>query len=216
MFNNDDPETNGEKWFYETIKDEISVIFDVGCRTDTLFYDFKGEVHFFDPVVDFITQLKKNYIFKNSSSFFNTVGLGNDSIETYYYPRYQSFCNRLESCKVDDSPNKIKLQIIKAEDYINTNNVKNVDFLKIDTEGYELEVLKGFENYLQNIKYIQFEYGGTYLDKNIKLIDVIDCLRKQGFCFFYYLSNNNLIPINNYSDHYNYCNIVCMKVQWNS
>lgn len=59
MFNNDDPETNGEKWFYETIKDEISVIFDVGCRTDTLFYDFKGEVHFFDPVVDFITQLKK-------------------------------------------------------------------------------------------------------------------------------------------------------------
>ena len=63
---------------------------------------------------------------------------------------------------------------------IEFNNIKNIDFLKIDTEGYELNVLKGFEDFLENIKIVQFEYGGTFLDNNTKLIDVINYLKEKG------------------------------------
>ena len=59
MFNNDNPETNGEKKFYNYIKNDIKLIFDVGCRTDTEFLNFNGEVHYFDPVKEFIDNLSK-------------------------------------------------------------------------------------------------------------------------------------------------------------
>lgn len=150
MFNICDSKTNGEEKFYNLIKDYIKNIFDVGCRSDSEFINFNGEVHYFDQVNEFIEKLKKNNI-KNSKSFFNNFGLGKENKEIYYYPRYQSFYNRINSCTVSDEKNKILLEIKKGEDYILNNNIINIDFLKIDTEGYEYDVLLGFENYLENI-----------------------------------------------------------------
>jgi hypothetical protein len=99
----------------------------------------------------------------------------------------------------------------KGKDYIINNNIKNIDFLKIDTEGYELKVLEGFEDYLSNIKIIQFEYGGTFLDNNTKLFDIIYYLEKYGFHKFSYLTNYGLVALTDFNDHYQYCNIVCVN-----
>ena len=41
-------------------RDKIDCIFDVGCRADSVFVNFTGEVHYFDPVSEFIEELKKN------------------------------------------------------------------------------------------------------------------------------------------------------------
>jgi len=54
-------------------------------------------------------------------------------------------------------------------------------FKKIDTKGYELQVLEGFQDFLKNIKIILFEYGGTNIDNNIKLLDIITYLELNGF-----------------------------------
>jgi len=54
MFNNCDPEKNGEYKFFMDIKDKINVIFDVGCRSDSMYINFTGEVHYFEPVNEFI------------------------------------------------------------------------------------------------------------------------------------------------------------------
>ena len=209
MFNDCNSKTNGEEKFFIEIKDKIQVIFDVGCRSDTEFINFSGEVHYFDPVQDFIEELKKIKNI-NKSSYFNTFGLGDENKELYYYPRYQSFYDRINSCHVSDNSNKILLNIKKGYDYIIKNHIKSIDFLKIDTEGYELNVLKGFEDFLPNIKIIQFEYGGTFLDNNTKLIDVKEYLETKGFYKFSYLTNNGPKIITDFSDHYQYCNIVCV------
>jgi len=210
MFNNCHSSTNGENRFFMNIKDKINVIFDVGCRSDTEFIHFTGEVHYFDPVNDFIEQLKKqNNI--NKSSYFNNFGLGHEESELYYYPKYQSFYDRVNSCHVSDDANKIVLKIKKAADYIRDNNIKSIDFLKIDTEGYELNVLQGFEDTLENVKIVQFEYGGTYLDNNRKLIDVIRYLEEKGFYKFSYLTSYGTELIKDFNDHYQYCNIVCIN-----
>lgn len=209
MFNNSDSDTNGESKFFRNIKDNINIIFDVGCRSDSEFIYFSGDVHYFDPVNEFIENLKNNNIM-NKNSYFNNFGLGEKNDQIYYYPRYQSFYNRVNSCLVSDDVNKILLQIKKGKDYMISNNIKNIDFLKIDTEGFELNVLQGFEDLLENIKIIQFEYGGTYLDNNTKLIDVINYLEKNGFYKFSYLTEYGTEIITDFSDHYQYCNIVCI------
>jgi FkbM family methyltransferase len=210
MFNNYDSKTNGEYKFFMDIKDNIKVIFDVGCRTDSEFIHFSGEVHYFDPVNDFIEQIKKQSNL-NVISFFNNFGLGEENKQIYYYPKYESFYDRINSCYVSDDSNKILLQIKKGKDYVIENNIKNIDFLKIDTEGYELNVLQGFEDFLENVKIIQFEYGGTFLDNNKKLVDVINYLEKKGFHKFSYLTNSGTTIITDFTDHYQYCNIVCIN-----
>jgi FkbM family methyltransferase len=210
MFNNCDPKTNGEEKFFMNIKNNIDLIFDVGCRSDSEFIHFTGEVHYFDPMNEFIEQLKTQPNL-NRNSFFNNFGLGNENSQLYYYPRYQSFYDRITSCHFSDDSNKILLNIKKGKDYITNNNITKIDFLKIDTEGFELNVLQGFGDFLENIKIIQFEYGGTFLDSKKKLIDVIECLQQNGFYKFSYLTNYGTELITNYDDHYQYCNIVCVN-----
>lgn len=210
MFNNCNSRTNGELNFYLSIKDKINVIFDVGCRQDSEFTKFNGEVHYFDPVHEFIENLKKQPNL-NNKSYFNNFGLGKENNQLYYYPRYQSFYDRINSCHFSDEDNKVLLNIKKGKDYIVDNNIQNIDFLKIDTEGYELNVLEGFENYLENVKIMQFEYGGTFLDNNTKLIDVVKFLEDKGFYKFSYLKNNGVQLITDFNDHYQYCNIVCIN-----
>jgi FkbM family methyltransferase len=210
MFGNSDSKTNGEYKFFMDIKDNINCIFDVGCRSDTDFINFIGEVHYFDPVESFVEELKKQKNI-NKKSYFNNFGLGNENKELYYYPRYQSFYDRINSCTFSDDSNKILLHIKKGKDYVIDNDIQSIDFLKIDTEGYELEVLQGFEDYLQNVKLIQFEYGGTFLDNNKKLIDVINYLEEKGFYKFSYLTSYGTEIIRDFTDHYQYCNIVCIN-----
>ena len=161
--------------------------------------------------MDEFIQTLKEQVNTNKYAYFNNFGLGNENTSLYYYPKYQSFYNRINSCRVNDDANKRLLFIKKGNEYMIEKNVKNIDFLKIDTEGFELKVLQGFENLIENIQIIQFEYGGTFLDNNTKLIDVIHYLEQHGFYKFSYLTSSGTELITNFDDHYQYCNIVCIN-----
>ena len=137
--------------------------------------------------------------------------MGNDECELAYYPKYQSFYDRIQSCRASDAANAIILKIIRADKYIEDNNIDSIDFVKIDTEGYEFEVIKGFSHHLKNVNIIQFEYGGTFLDNNVKLAEVIAYLKDYGFRRFSYLTKTGLHAIEDMTDHYQYCNIVCFN-----
>ena len=209
MFNNCDSNTNGERLFYNKIKPYIDVIFDVGCRNDSEFTSFNGIVHYFDPVSEFIQQLKQQPN-TNSSCHFNSFGLGKVKSTSYYYPRYQSFYNRTTSCEVCDDSNKQSLEIRTGKEYTEEHNIEMIDFLKIDTEGFELQVIQGFGDLIEKIKIIQFEYGGTFLDNHITLAEVVHYLEEKGFSNFSYLTGEGQVPLTDLIDHYQYCNIVCI------
>jgi FkbM family methyltransferase len=214
MFNNTNPETNGERAFYECIKDRLEVVFDVGCRYDSCFTEFPGDVHYFEPVPEYIEQLKQTTAMVNNNrrSYFNAFGLGNENKTLDYYPKWQSFYDRSKTlCEYSFANATKTLLIRKATDYIDEHTIPRVDLLKIDTEGYEFEVIKGFGDYLKNVQWIQFEYGGTYLDSCVKLMEVVAYLRNAGFDDFSYLTPNGTAPIQDFTDHYQYCNIVCVN-----
>jgi FkbM family methyltransferase len=75
-------------------------------------------------------------------------------------------------------PTQISVPVSTIDEYSRAAGVPRIDFLKIDTEGNELAVLKGAGGMLRSnaIECIQFEYGGTYLDAGITLAQVFDYL----------------------------------------
>ena len=60
------------------------------------------------------------------------------------------------------------------------NKIKNIDILKIDTEGYELNILKGIsKDHFNKIKYIYFEHHyDLMIQKNYTYRDIFNLLKK--------------------------------------
>jgi FkbM family methyltransferase len=71
---------------------------------------------------------------------------------------------RLDHFSIDfDCSETVK--VIKFHDYwISDLNKSTIDIVKIDIEGYELSALRGFEDAINSIKVIQFEFGGCNID----------------------------------------------------
>jgi FkbM family methyltransferase len=59
---------------------------------------------------------------------------------------------------------KVKIETIDS--FCKRNKIENIDLLKMDVEGNELNILKGAKEMLKNrkIKKIQFEFGGCNID----------------------------------------------------
>jgi len=202
-----------EKQFIDYIKQkEIKdmVIVDVGSNVGA-YIDYIEEqipdikkVYVFEPIKSCYDKIKRN----EKRHIFN-VGLGSKKGKEIFYEcigseTHSSFVNR------EWLYSKTEYNISKKEIFIDTldNFVdEKIDLLKIDVEGFELEVLKGSIEKIRNKKiyYIQFEYGGCFKDNNVKLNDVINFLKNYGYKV-YSLDDNKFKLINNYVDDYKWVN----------
>jgi len=140
--------------FYQSIIHKLNVVFDVGCRDDNVFDELKPgiEVHLFDPV-------QRNSLIEKISGkpkiHFNNIGLGDQKTSSVFHPAYGSILLR-DDPKCTDH-HEITINIDTVENYCRDKNITRIDLLKIDTEGYDLNVIKGCGDMIRNIKYIQFE-----------------------------------------------------------
>ena len=91
---------------------------------------------------------------------------------------------------------KKKIKINKIDNYFNSMNIKSIDLLKIDVEGYELEVLKGATKNISKIKYIivEFTRNNAFQNYNSKLIS--NFLIKNKFK----LEKKIIFPLLNFED----------------
>ena len=77
---------------------------------------------------------------------------------------------------------KIPIKIITLDSFINEKKIDKIDLLKIDTEGYELNILKGCRKNLSKIQLIYFEHHyDDMIIKNYKFSDINNFLIKFGF-----------------------------------
>ena len=163
--------------FYRSILDELHVVFDVGCRDDNVFDELRPgiEVHLFDPV-------QRDGLIKKIAGkpnvHFNNIGLGNVKVTTTFHPAYGSTLLRDDEPKCTDHT-EITINIDTVKNYCREKNISHIDLLKIDTEGYDFNVIKGCGDMIKNIRYIQFEDWTDELTKEIieylpkhKLIDL--------------------------------------------
>ena len=92
------------------------------------------------------------------------------------------FNNLAEFCQVKDQK---RIKTVRLDDVA---NLGRVDFLKIDVQGAELDILKNARKTLQNVSIVQTEVEMVPLYKHQPLFSDIDQeLRQQGFQFFRFL-----------------------------
>ncbi|MBK8024283.1 MAG: FkbM family methyltransferase [Chloroflexi bacterium] len=60
----------------------------------------------------------------------------------------------------------MQVKVDTLDDYCARNAVESIDYLKIDVEGYEMEVMLGAESLLSSgqIGLIHFEYGDQWMN----------------------------------------------------
>ena len=196
--------TIGEIEFYNLVQDECNMIFDVGCREDIHYIEMSKNdknkaFHLFEPNLAFYIkcQDKLRNINNYNQIILNNFGLGNKTDELEYYEDSQSFIKR--HVHFQSKSNPVIFKIKRFTEYINENSINEIDFLKIDTEGCEPDILLDNIDFINNhVKYIQFEYASTWLDRNddINLSNIIDIF--GGKFDFYFLYNEDH-PLSKYN-----------------
>jgi len=99
--------------------------------------------------------------------------------ESKYFKRKFNLLNLFNKGKIYQTF-QIKIQSLK--EYIESNNMITIDFLKIDTEGYEYEILLGLEDRIKLVKVIMFEHHyDNMIKKNYTFTNINDLLVKNNF-----------------------------------
>ena len=152
------------------------IIFDVGANIGQSLYQFKkyikniDQYHMFEPNILLKNQLLKNidkYKIKHALHKVNFSALGKSTKKNipffvnefstmssfYEIPRQSKyFINKVKLNSYKKSQKKISVNQIKLDDYVKNENINLIDILKIDTQGYDIEVLKGAKNTLKTNK----------------------------------------------------------------
>ena len=78
------------------------------------------------------------------------------------------------------------VQIQRGADFCQANGIKRISYLKIDTEGHDLDVLRGFTGMFKRIDFVQVEAGMNPHNKtHVPYAQLSDFLTRRGFCLFY-------------------------------
>jgi len=192
------------------------IIIDVGAtgfpsENDAYNGAIEQEIYLFEPLPIFYSKLIDKYgKFKNFHIF--ELALSNEKGVKNFYVTKKNNCSSL----LEPNPeNKIisSREDLKSFDIIQVQtdtlfnvlgHLEKVDFLKLDTQGSEYEVLEGAGNLLKKVKQIKCEvefsqwYKGQKLAKDVKLF-----LENNGFTLYkerkstnhsdYYFINNKFI-----------------------
>lgn len=180
---------SGEHGLMEKLKGfDIKTIFDVGSNMGewtrmvlTKMPDVK--IHAFEPIPE-VYQRYVNMLHPDERLMPNPFGLSKeceirDLLFDHENDRLTTPCMELNR----EKPEVRTVFMIDGDNYCKSRGVETIDFLKIDTEGHEYQVLLGLKDMLekQRIKIIQFEYGyANVLTKDL-LIDFYKLLSPLGY-----------------------------------
>ncbi|WP_370089239.1 FkbM family methyltransferase [Ekhidna sp.] len=167
------------------------VIFDVGSNDGDYASHLVNEIgshhklHFFEPSPEAFSALTKrlksvdvdkvrlnNFGLSSEAKiaplYFDQKGTGWASIHKISHPHL--------GVNLDQSE---EIQLKTLDKYCQENGVEEIDFLKMDVEGHEKEVLLGAKEMIEagKIKCIQFEFGIAHLISKVFLREFFDILR---------------------------------------
>lgn len=167
----------------------VRVVFDVGARDDVDYLILKPniELHAFEPSNEWFADLKRN-VGETKNVYLNNFALGNEEGIFKYNVGGQSI-----GAKIDDpgipTPDEIRVEVRRLDNYIKEHNIKQIDFLKMDVEGYEPQVIEGLGEMIKICRYIQYEQG-----KNSSKTDFERLLPEDEFTL-YYIGYRNVLGV---------------------
>ena len=201
------------------------IIFDVGSNYGSSIVDFKkiwpnSKIHAFEPQLE----LKENLLEvsrRYENVIINMKAAGDKTQIASFYTHEQlsaqagfnqinfeskdsinlSKFNEIELNEYKNSNNiHRQVEVIKMSEYVNENQINEIDLLKIDTQGFEPEVLKGFESKLSTVKVVLCELMFyDFYDRSLSFSDIEKFLLPFGFKL-YDISHISKNPMNGRTD----------------
>ena len=192
--------------FYLTLRlpgFNAKVIYDIGANkglwtSKCLEFFPNSNYYLFEPQINLANDIRSKFNNNKNIQVF-PFGVGNKNEEILF-----TLADRDDSCSfaIEESKarelgfKQIKSRIVSLDSFIKENNLKNPDLLKIDAEGFDLEVLEGAVSTIQNhVEIVLIEVG--IMNKHIKndALTVMNKMNDLGFRLFEITDLNR--PFNN-------------------
>lgn len=150
-----------------------STILDIGANVGhhSLFFSkFGKKVHSFEPFSEVSARLEQKIADNGLKNVhLHKIALGEkDEVKEFFASDSNntgtgSFVNR------QTSREPVKLSIFNGDSYLERNNITDIGFIKIDVEGFEIEVLKGLKQTINKYQpIIFFEWSCTDSNNEFK------------------------------------------------
>jgi FkbM family methyltransferase len=146
-------------------KNEVSIIFEVGARDglDSIslsnFYD-KSTVYAFECNPFSIETCIEN-LQNRTNIVFNPYGLGDEITKKSFFPYIannkgaSSFFKRVDFSETQTEVKEVQLDTIY--NFCSNNTIDHIDILCMDTQGFELNILKGCKEFIKKVRYVILE-----------------------------------------------------------
>ena len=170
----------------------LRTIFDVGAnvgQTATAFARAFPEagIRSFEPFTATFALLRQNTA-RFPNVFCEQLALGSEAGGVSVPLQTSSVNNSIRACPGSpEGGDEETIGVDTLDGYCSTRGVDEIDYLKIDTEGHDLEVLKGARNLLKDhrIGFVQVEAAMTRANcKHVAFAEFDDYLWNFGFVLF--------------------------------
>lgn len=184
----------GKNFYAEFIKRD-NLVFDVGANYGNrveIFVALGAKVVAVEPQQKCVKFLKNKY---GNSIFIENVGLGSKNEKKLFYEADNSVFSTFSNTYIQKvEKTRHKTSIWKAANHVQILTLDELivkygipEFIKIDVEGFEVEVLNGLNN---NTSVISFEYNVPELTE--ELLKCVERLHEIGYTKFSYSKEESM------------------------
>jgi FkbM family methyltransferase len=96
------------------------------------------------------------------------------------------------------------VETIRFDEFLECDDIPDIpeiiDYVKMDVEGHELSVLKGFGSLVDRVKLIQFEFGGCNIDTRTYFQDFWYFFKDNDFSIYVITPYDGPKLVNNYQE----------------